>query len=240
MINTEKTVIPEGGLTSFTACSSQPGTGNPPRWWESSLRAFHFYERPTLVPVFFLANWKKSQENFCFYKKRLKVNKALSVCFCSKLLERQRKPEQQGWHPHQAPQDPHSISASGRHHFERSLWGIVLYLNLSCASISKMYPKVIAYSLYTISAYERFHGKALLPDSEGNLYQVFSNKLNNCWTPFAFCTWLDRRRRVACVLQWEKRPQGDLWPRSGFLQNNQWKWPVIRCRRFPGEDSSIP
>ena len=143
-------------------------------------------------------------------------------------------------HPHQAPQDPHSVSASRCHHFERSLWGFVLYLNLSCASISKMCPKVIAYSLSAISAYERFHGKALLPDSEGNLYRVFSNKLNNCWTPFAFCTWLDKRRRVACFLQWEKRPQGDPWPRSGFLQNNQWKWPVIRCRRFPGEDSSIP
>ena len=71
MINVEKTVmIPEGGLTSFTACSSQPGTGNP-RWWESSLRAFHFYERPTLVPVLLLLLFtgRNPKRIFAFTKK---------------------------------------------------------------------------------------------------------------------------------------------------------------------------
>lgn len=43
----------------------------------------------------------------------------------------------------------------------------MLYLSVFCASLSKMYPKVIASSLCGISVYKSFHGNALLSDSGG-------------------------------------------------------------------------
>lgn len=46
----------------------------------------------------------------------------------------------------------------------------MLFLDLLCASISKMCSKVIAFSCHAISACERFHRNNLLLDSGGNLY----------------------------------------------------------------------
>ena len=46
----------------------------------------------------------------------------------------------------------------------------MLYLDLFCAFVSRMCPKVIVSLLYAISAYERFHRNTLLSDSGGNLY----------------------------------------------------------------------
>lgn len=61
-----------------------------------------------------------------------------------------------------------SISASSRHSFDLSLWAPVLYLDLFCASLSKMCLKVVASLLYVILARQRFHRLALLSDSGGN------------------------------------------------------------------------
>ena len=45
----------------------------------------------------------------------------------------------------------------------------MLYLDLFCASVRKMGPKVIASSVYAISAFKRFHRNVQLSDSEGKL-----------------------------------------------------------------------
>ena len=57
----------------------------------------------------------------------------------------------------------------------------MLYLDLFCVSISKMCPKVIASSLYTILAYKRFPGDALLSDSGGNLYFCLTDGETGTW-----------------------------------------------------------
>lgn len=47
----------------------------------------------------------------------------------------------------------------------------MLYLDLFCAPVSKMCPKVIAYFLYaTISASESFPKNTVVLDARGNLY----------------------------------------------------------------------
>ena len=46
----------------------------------------------------------------------------------------------------------------------------MLYLDLFCAFVSKMCPKVISSLLYSILAYESSPRNALLSDSGGNLY----------------------------------------------------------------------
>ena len=66
-----------------------------------------------------------------------------------------------------------SISALSNHSFEPCLWVFVLYLNWFCESIIKMCPKVIASSLYTISAYTSFHRNSLLSGSRGKLYSLY-------------------------------------------------------------------
>lgn len=41
----------------------------------------HFYEKPTLVPVF--TNRKKTEEDFRSYEKRLRVKIAFSICYAA-------------------------------------------------------------------------------------------------------------------------------------------------------------
>ena len=58
--------------------------------FETCCMPLHFYKRPTLVPVFI--NQNKSEEDFCFYEKRLKVKIALRVCFAVFVLQRRWAP----------------------------------------------------------------------------------------------------------------------------------------------------
>ena len=128
----------------------------------------HFYERPTLVPVF--TNGKQSEEYFCFPQPPpLKGEKwkQSSHLFCRSILYS----EQQEW-PCQAPSPGTTprISASSHHSSELCLRASVLYLDLFYASLSDMCLKVTVSFLYDISAYKTFHRKSLVWGSGENLY----------------------------------------------------------------------
>ena len=123
------------------------------------------------------ANQKKSKKNFCFNNnnnKKAKSENSIQCLFCSEPLKRQRAL----WAARVAPQAPsQGNSAAPQHRAARALTCVCeypLYLNLFCAFIKKLCPKVIAFSLYTILAYKMFHRNALLSDSGENLY-------NNCF-----------------------------------------------------------
>lgn len=94
----------------------------------------HFYERPTLIPVF--SKQKKSEENFRFYKKMLKMKIVSSICLAARVTEAAHAPGQQQRHPSFFPGSTLSISAFSRYSFDLCLWAAVLYLGLFCASVS--------------------------------------------------------------------------------------------------------
>ena len=97
--------------------------------------AISFYERPTLIPVF--SKQKKSEENFRFYKKMLKMKIVSSICLAARVTEAAHAPgEQQQRHPSFFPGSTLSISAFSRYSFDLCLWAAVLYLGLFCASVS--------------------------------------------------------------------------------------------------------
>lgn len=83
MIYVGRTTISESSHCSQPAAVRQVKLSSD--FWGSSLYAFHFAESPTSVPV--LAN-----REFLLYQKRWKVKVALSLCFWSKLVQRQHPP----------------------------------------------------------------------------------------------------------------------------------------------------
>ena len=106
-----------------------------------------FHERPVSVPI--LANQKKSEENFC------------GESGSTKLLPRKLQSASQ---------------ASSHYSFELWLWASGLYLDLFCASVSKMCPKVIASLLSAILAYKKLHRNALLLDVGKPIFEFWSRK----------------------------------------------------------------
>ena len=75
------------------------------------------------------------------------------------------------------------IHLTSQHQVKLCLGASVPYLDLFCASISKMCPKVIASSFYAVSVYESFQRNAPLSYGWGNLYLfLFVIYLGwNCW-----------------------------------------------------------
>lgn len=61
------------------------------------------YERSILVPVF--TNWKKSEEEFCFYEKSWKAKIAFRICFAVSLSEAAGTPRHPEWHHQPLPRE---------------------------------------------------------------------------------------------------------------------------------------
>ena len=165
---------------------------------------FCFYKRPTLVPVF--ANQKESKEDFHLYLKRRKAKIVFSDCSAASPVRGSVHAEQPGESgtTRLLPCELHAASQ----HQACIVWNCVCellcsYLNLFCASVTKMCPRVTASSLYSVSAYERFHRSSLLSDSGGNLhfiipdcsvfiwtltsYFIFSNFIMCDWANLSYC-----------------------------------------------------
>lgn len=121
--------------------------------------SLHIYNRSTWVTI--LVNWKKFKENFHFNGKTVKI--ALTACFAVN-----------HWHPEQRVALPGSFPGNYTQRQAATvlncLWVPEFYLELFCASVSKICPKAIASSLSSNLAYKRFHRHALLWESRRNLY----------------------------------------------------------------------
>lgn len=137
-------------------------------FWKFAL--CHFAFTKDLHEYLFLLTERNLKESLLLQKKA-KSRNSIQHVFYSGLLERHHTPRAGRVAP------PRSFPGSYTQHLSFQLpwlWtlsvSIWLYLNLFCASISKVCPKVIASLLYTILTYS-FHGNALLLDNVRNLYR---------------------------------------------------------------------
>ena len=134
--------------------------------------------------------WYKPKEDFHFSKK-WKAKVTHSIYFSLSPYSGSTHLEQRVGH-HQVPSwELHS--ASSCHSFELYLRASVLYFVWFCASVSKMYPKLIASSLYASLDQERFHRNAPLSQSGRNTYIT-------CWLDLWRKVWQSKlyRERV-CI-----------------------------------------
>ena len=110
-------------------------------FWKFASYSFTF-TKDTLVTIFI--SWKKSEENYCIVKKKVKSNNHVQHLFCNQILWNRARPEQQEWsYQSPFPGITLSISASSHHNFELCQWSFILYLNLFYVPVGKMCLKVI-------------------------------------------------------------------------------------------------
>ena len=114
---------------------------------------------------------------------------------------------------------------------ERRLWASVLYLNLLCASISKMQPKIFASLLYAISAHRRSCRKALLSENRGNLYfgiwlsiENRSNLLPQTWKSVAPPS--NTFVLILLVLPWNANTTGVISKFKGETAEQRWSYQI--------------
>lgn len=133
---------------------------------------------------------RNSKRTFAFMrKKRWKMKIAFSIYFA------ERKPLDRCLAPQHGVLAPPSFFP--RHCTQHlnikppqvwTVWASGLYLNLSCASVSKVCPKITVSSLYLISSYKGFH-RTLQFQTAGETYikewgrtsKMMLTKDANCW-----------------------------------------------------------
>lgn len=107
---------------------------------------------------------EKFEEDFHFYgkKKKGKKQKSIQSSFCSKPLQRQHRPR--AGRMALASSFPRNYTphlASSCFSSELCLYAFVLYFDLFCASLNKIFPEVTASSLEASLTYKRFHRNPL-------------------------------------------------------------------------------
>ena len=113
----------------------------PPAFQKFMFCYFAFTKRPTLVPGF--PNRKKSKKGFLLFRKEAPRENCVQRPFCSEPWGRWQAPRAaRGAPPSSSPESRLSISASCCHGFALCLWASVLYLDLFCASVIEMCPRV--------------------------------------------------------------------------------------------------
>lgn len=108
------------------------------------------------LPVF--SNWKTPEKGLPFYEKQVKSRRGVQCWFpsCTEAAAPWASPSQELHQHHSIKVWPVSV-------------GICALFPLILCVISKMCPKVIAFSLTPILANQSVHRSALLSDSQGNL-----------------------------------------------------------------------
>ena len=152
------------------------------------------FSKVCFMPLrFFNLHWylflltREIWRGFLLLQKKMKGKN--SVYFVTVMAAACSAPEP--WECHGQAPSPSTVSIAVPSHcsFELCLWASVLSSHLSCASLSKMYPKVIASSLYTILAYRWFHRNVLLSNM-GKLVLAFElltpslSSFSGLWSPY--------------------------------------------------------
>ena len=116
---------------------------------ESVVYTTCFYKRPTLGLL--LSILPKKSRVFSLLWKKEKSENSIQRLFCSEWAVQgaAHTPSSKNAPPNSFPRN--NVKHPSCHCFELCLWAYVLYLDLFCASISKMCPKIIESSFFILS-----------------------------------------------------------------------------------------
>lgn len=135
---------------------------------------------------------EKFEDDFHFDKEEVKSKNSILRSFCSKPVTEAAHTQRRENGPAKfLPRELHSTSQHEAALALNSVCVHLFYLDLFCASLTKISLKVIASSLEAVLAYKRFRRNALILDSGGNLYLKSWNGQCHCitdWYKFVlFC-----------------------------------------------------